>query len=60
MKLSDILFIICAIILLVISYFVDNLELKSLISFCAIMCGGLFGARIGVRIYKKNNDEKKK
>ncbi|MBR4924949.1 MAG: hypothetical protein IKZ61_04270 [Prevotella sp.] len=58
MKALDILLIICAMALLVVSYFIGNAELKALITFCAIMCGVGFGARWGGRQHQKNQENK--
>ena len=61
MKVLDYLLIICAFILLGIAYFLNtegNTELAGLVNFCAIMCGVVFGSRIGGRQYKKNQENK--
>jgi hypothetical protein len=61
MKVLDILLIICAIVLLAISYYVyslGNAELGALVSFCAVVCGVTFGARWGERLHKKNQENK--
>ena len=56
MKVLDYILIICAIALLVASYFVyssGNAELGALVTFCATLCSAIFGARLGGRVYKK-------
>ena len=61
MRILDLLLIICAIALLIASYYFysdSKLELGALMTFFAVLCGGLFGARIGGRIYKKRNNNK--
>ena len=58
MKILDIFLILAAIALLVTSYFTVNAELKALVTFCATMCGAVFGARWGGRIHKKNLENK--
>ena len=57
MKLLDYILIFSAIALLIASYYVysyANAELGALVSFCDTICGAVFGARLGGRIYKKN------
>jgi len=61
MKVLDILLIIATIALLAASYYVyrsGNAELGALVSFCACICGAVFGARWGGRLYKKNQENK--
>lgn len=63
MKVLDFLLIIGAISLLIASYYLysgGKAELGALATFFATLCGGVFGARQGGRIYKKNHDKKKK
>ncbi len=58
MKILDIFLILATIALLVISYFIVNAELKTLVSLCATIFGAMFGARWGGRIHKKNLENK--
>jgi uncharacterized membrane protein YfcA len=61
MKALDCFLIICAIALLGVSYFFHtkgNFEIAALVNFCAFICGTVAGARIGARIYKKNQENK--
>ena len=58
MKALDILLVICAIALLVISYFVENAELKALIALGATTCGAIVGGRWGGRQHQKNLENK--
>ena len=61
MKVLDYFLIICAIALLGVSYFFHtkgNFEIAALVNFCAFICGTVAGARIGARIYKKNQENK--
>jgi len=60
MRALDYFLIICAILLLGISYYnmtKGNYELATLINFCAYVCGAVWGARIGGRIHKKNQNK---
>ena len=58
MKALDYFLLICVIAFLVISYFVENAELKALVTFGATACGAVLGGRWGGRQYKKNQENK--
>ena len=61
MKALDYLLLLGAVAFLVASYFVNsagNIELASLMSLCATICGCIFGGRLGGRIHKKNQENK--
>ncbi|MBR5393217.1 MAG: hypothetical protein IK148_10245 [Prevotella sp.] len=61
MKALDYFLFICAIALLVVSYFLNkkgNFEVAAIVNFCAYICGTVGGTRIGTRIYKKNKENK--
>ena len=61
MKALDYFLIICAIALLGVSYFFHtkgNFGIAALVNLCAFAFGIAFGTRIGVRMYKKNQENK--
>ena len=60
-KALDYFLFICAIALLGVSYFLNtkgNYALAALVNCCAYICGTVAGTRIGIRIYKKNQENK--
>ena len=60
MKALDYFLIFCTIVLLGISYYSmtkGNYGLAALINICAYACGAVWGARIGGRIHKKNQNK---
>ena len=61
MKAFDIILILCAFVLLAVSYFVyrdGSAEMGALVSLGAILCSVAFGARMGGRLHKKNKENK--
>ena len=61
MKALDYFLMICAIALLGVAYYLTttgNIKLATLVNFCAFVLGSVSGARIGGRIYKKNQENK--
>ena len=61
MKVLDYFLIICTIALLGISYYlmtIDQYAAAAIVNIGAYACGVPLGARIGGRIYKKNQENK--
>ena len=61
MKALDYFLIICTIVLLGISYYlmtIDQHAASGIVNIAAYACGVPLGARIGGRIYKKNQENK--
>ena len=61
MKALDYFLIFCTIVLLGVSYYlmtIDQTKVAALVNFGAYACGVALGARIGGRIYKKNQENK--
>jgi len=61
MKVLDYFLILCVSALLGVAYFFHtngDFKLAAIANFCAFVCGAAVGARVGGRIYKKNQENK--